>query len=286
VVIEFTNAMATLLAAGLTLRDALDVAQTIYLRGDLNAIVVSLLSEIETGCSVYEALQRQRSRFPPIYAGFVRVGEKIGSLEGIFARLAGFLAEDARIRDKLVTALIYPSMVLAAAVLGSAGVGLFVVPRAVAMFAELGSAIPASLKQMATNMRLVAAAVGVLAAAAVVGGIAVLIARRLSAGFRERTDHWILGMPVIGRPMSLRENLNLVYAMEALTEGGLAVEDALQEATLVLSNTALVAATRRARAGRSYEESTGAGPAWWRTVSGPAGAACLPGAAGALGCRR
>ena len=246
-VIEFTATMATLLAAGLTLRDALEVAQTIYLRGDVNAIVVSLLSEIETGCTVTEALERQRTRLPPIYAGFVRVGERVGSLEGSFQRLARFLTEEARIRDRLVTALIYPTLVLVTAVLGAAGIALFVLPRAGAMFDQLGVGAPARLQQMAALTRALAAGAAGALAAAVVALVAVLAGRRLAPWFRERSDRWLLRLPILGRLLALRENLNLAFALETLTEGGLAVEDALEEASRVLGNRALAAALARAR---------------------------------------
>ena len=73
-------------------------------------------------------------------------------------------------------------------------------------------------------------------------------ARRRRPAFAERLDRLALKLPLIGRLSRLQQMLNLTFAMETMTAGGLAVEDALQEAEGVVQNRALRAGIRGARA--------------------------------------
>jgi type II secretory pathway component PulF len=107
-VIEFTETVSVLLASGLTFRDALEVAQTIFLKGEINRMVAHLLEQIRKGASVTDAVAGLGEGLPPLYRGFIRIGEKIGSLEEAFKQLAAYLGEDRKVRDKLASSLIYP----------------------------------------------------------------------------------------------------------------------------------------------------------------------------------
>ncbi len=243
---EFTATMAMLLGAGLTFRDCLELAQTIFLKGQINEMIVRLLEQIEKGRSVHESLDRLGPVFPPIFRGFVRIGERIGSLDGAFQRLSEYLGEQRRLREKLVGSLIYPLMVLGVAVVGITGIVLFVLPRIREMFVQLGSAMPPRLEAVAGMVDWLLLAAAVTAAAA--GGAAAVLAllRRRSEALAESLDRWALKVPLWGRLTRLREMLNLTFAVETLTGGGFAVEDALREADAVVRNRSIRAGVRAA----------------------------------------
>jgi type II secretory pathway component PulF len=237
-VIEFTDTVSLLLGSGLTFRDALEVAQTIFLKGEINRLVAHLLEQIRKGAAVSDAVAGLGSGLPPIYQGFVRIGEKIGSLDDAFKQLAVYLSEDRRIRDKLSSSLIYPALVLGVAVVGIVGIVTFVLPRIQAMFQQLGAAMPARL----------ASSLGLLRGAVAVGGgllagllLAVLVLgslRRANPRLALALDRLALRLPIYGRMKYQREILNLLFALEMLTAGGFSVEDALAEAGKVTSNRA------------------------------------------------
>jgi len=246
-VLEFTDTMSLLLSSGLTFRDALEIAQTIFLKGEVNQMIVHLLEEIRKGSSVFEALERLGTAFPPVFRGFVRIGERLGSLEEAFRQLAEYLREERKIRDKLGNSLVYPALVLTVAVVGIAGVVTFVLPRVQEMFTQLGSGLPERITSM---MRLLngAAAVGAallgLLFAAVV---AIALLRRRDSPLAEWLDRLVLRVPVVGTMRRLREILNLLFAMEALTGGGFTVEDALSESARIVTNRAFRAGLLSAR---------------------------------------
>ncbi len=246
-VLEFTETITMLLASGLTFRDALEVSQTIFVKGEINQIVVHLLEEVRRGGSVYDAIEGLGGAFPPIYRGFVRIGEKIGSLEEAFKQLGGYLTEDRRVRDKLATSLIYPTLVLAVAVLGITGIVIFVLPKVQGMFAELGAALPARLVSMTRLLRSAVLFGGLLLGAAVTGAVLLAVLRRGNEALAEKLDRLVLRLPVIGRARYLREMLNLLFALEILTGGGFTVEDALAESTKIVGNRALRSGLQQAR---------------------------------------
>ena len=237
-VIEFTDTISVLLASGLTFRDALEVAQTIFLKGEINRMVAHLLEQIRKGAAVSDAVAGLGSGLPPIYNGFVRIGEKIGSLDDAFKQLAVYLGEDRKIRDKLSSSLIYPVLVLGVAVVGIIGIVTFVLPRIQTMFQQLGAAMPARLTSTLGLLRGAIYAGGGLLAAALVAVLVLSSLRRSNPRLALTLDRLVLRLPIYGRMKYLREILNLLFALEMLTTGGFSVEDALAEAAKVTSNQA------------------------------------------------
>ena len=84
---ELTDLLTLMLGSGLSLKDALDVAQTVTKRGSGNDLVTLLLERIRKGSTFAAALDGGGSSFPPVYRGMVRIGERIGSLDQVFVRL-------------------------------------------------------------------------------------------------------------------------------------------------------------------------------------------------------
>jgi type II secretory pathway component PulF len=246
-VIEFTDTISMLLASGLTFKDSLEVAQTIFLKGEVNRMVAHLLEQIRKGGAISDAIAGLGAELPPIYRGFVRIGEKIGSLEEAFKQLAIYLGEDRKVRDKLASSLIYPVLVLGVAVVGITGIVIFVLPRVQAMFQQLGAALPARLSSMISLFHWAALILGLLVAGVAVAIALLSVLRRSNPKLALSLDRLVLRLPIYGRVKYLREILNLLFALEMLTGGGFSVEDALAESANVTTNEAFRAGLAMAR---------------------------------------
>jgi type II secretory pathway component PulF len=244
---ELAGAMSLLLSSGLTLRDALRVAQTVYPRGPVNRMVVTLLEDLERGSSVIAAMDRLSDSVPALFAGFVRIGERVGSLEDAFRTLAEYMGRQKRLRERITSALIYPAVVLTVALAGAGALTFVVLPRAQELFRELGGAIPPSIAERARLFRVLLASA---LAAVVAAGLALPLlglARRRSAAAAEALDRALLRVPGAAAVVRRRDTLSFVYAMETLVAGGFAVEDAMLEAAGVVANRWLRAGILRAR---------------------------------------
>jgi len=246
-VLEFTSSIGLLLSSGLTFKDALEVAQGIFPKGEINAMVVHLLGQIRKGGAVADAVEGLGTGLPPIYRGFIRIGERTGSLDDAFKQLSAYLGEDRKLRDKIAGSLTYPALVLGVAIVGIAGIVTFVLPRIRLLFGQLGTALPGRLDAMIGVVRAGGIAIGAIAVAAVAAAVFLSAARRSGMRLAETLDALVLRLPLIGRMRFLREMLNLLFALEMLTAGGFTVEDALAEAGEVVGNRALRAALARVR---------------------------------------
>ncbi len=246
-VLEFTEMMNLLTDSGLSVRDALEVASTIGGTKGAGLLAAELSVAVGKGTGFAQAIEAKNDFFSPIYRGLVSVGDRTGSVERIFPRLAQYLRDMKALRDKLLGALSYPIMVVCVTALGSIGLSLFVIPRMEAIFAGFGG--DAAMRVRANIRGIETAIVSVLGAAlAFALAMAVLgaAARRMPALARI-LDRGKLSFPIVGRFLAAWETLNFAFAMETLAAGGVSVEDALEEASRVVSNEAYRSAALEVR---------------------------------------
>jgi type II secretory pathway component PulF len=246
-VLEFTASLALLLSSGLSFRDALEVAQTVFTRGEVSRLVVRLLAAVRKGRSVSDFLDELGGALPAVMRGFVRTGERTGSLETAFQQLAERLAEEKALRDRLSSSLLYPLFVLAVAGIGLTGIVTVVLPRLEAIFAQIGAGLPARLQAAMRLFQGSLVAVAAVAAALAAAGAVLWALRRRSEAAAERIDRLILKVPLLGRIRTLRDSLNVLFVLEALTSGGFPVEEALAEAARTAGNRAFAAGLRACR---------------------------------------
>ena len=124
-----------LLSALRTISDQLDP-------GPLRQVFAAVAADVEGGVKLSEALASHPKWFPPFYVNMVRAGEVSGMLDDILKRLAELLEKQARLRERVKSALMYPAFVMVAAVGILIVLMAFVVPTCLGMFAELGSTLP------------------------------------------------------------------------------------------------------------------------------------------------
>ncbi len=141
--LDFTRALAGLLAAGLPLAKGLASGGSM-LRPRMAAVAHRIQLRVEQGASLATVLAEQDRPFSGLYVGLVRAGERGGDLAGAFHRLAEHLEREAEIRSKLVSASVYPLLL---AIGGGAAVLVLlavVLPRFADMLAASGARLPAS----------------------------------------------------------------------------------------------------------------------------------------------
>ncbi|WP_455381852.1 type II secretion system F family protein, partial [Salinispira pacifica] len=213
-VAEFTEGIALMIGAGLSVRDSLEVAESVFpagpgRRGETGRLVAELAGRVSTGIAFAHAVSHMHESFPPVYRGLVGIGERVGSLERVLGRLAAYLAGRKRMHDRVTGAMVYPLLVLGVALFGMAAVAAIVVPKAQDLFAQLGSELPERVQALASSARTfvfgVAALLLVLTAA-----VLVMRALRRRAGSAARAlDTIALHIPWAGQFLAIREMVNL-----------------------------------------------------------------------------
>ena len=137
----FSRQFATMIASGLTLLRSLNILAEQTESPRLAGIIGQVSDAVEAGKSLSEALQ-EHEEFPKLYVAMVRAGETAGTLDEVLLRIASTLETDLALRKKVKSALTYPGVVLALAVMLTIVMLLFIVPTFVGMFETLGGTLP------------------------------------------------------------------------------------------------------------------------------------------------
>lgn len=244
---ELTDLIALTLSSGLSLKDSLDVSQTVFTRGEGNALVTILQQKLNKGSTFTEALESAGTGFPPFYTGMMRIGERIGSLDQVTSRLSKHLKEEKALRDRFASALIYPAIVLGVAALSAVFIVAVLFPRLREIFNEMGSSAAGNVESLMAGLNTAFVVLGIAAVLVAVFVAAMAIARRTGGALAVRIDRLFLAIPLYSRFMMQRELMNFSFAMEALTAAGVGVEEALTEGAGTLTNRALREEVRSVR---------------------------------------
>lgn len=144
--VNFTRQLATMINAGLTLTEALDLLSNQSSNKNLVAIIEDIRRQVEGGQSMAQALSTHPQVFSNIYISLIRAGETAGVLDNILARLADNLEKEREFRQKVRGALVYPAIILAAMVGVIFIMLIFVIPRLTELYKEFGAGLPLPTK--------------------------------------------------------------------------------------------------------------------------------------------
>jgi type II secretory pathway component PulF len=245
---EFTIVLSALLESGLALKEGLAVASEIARKGSgMRRLVDALLESVRKGDSLSKAIAARGEGFSAFYRGMVGIGERIGSVERVLPRLASYLTDRKKLRERISGALIYPAIVCAFAALGAVGILVFLVPRMLEIFSELGGAAAAELRRSAAAMARASYCAGAVGLVLLATAFSVAHLRRRDEELAMRIDALALRLPLAGRFFTALETLNFAYAMDILTGGGISVEAGLGEAAEAVGNRAFRGAVARCR---------------------------------------
>ncbi|MFL6700239.1 MAG: type II secretion system F family protein, partial [Vitreoscilla sp.] len=138
----FTRQLSTMMRAGVPLLQAFDIVG----RGATNPRLTRLLNEIrgdvETGTSLSSAFRKHPQYFDPLYCNLVEAGEAGGILEELLARLAMYQEKTIAIKQKVKSALIYPTSVIVVAFAVLSVIMIFVIPSFKEVFTSFGAQLP------------------------------------------------------------------------------------------------------------------------------------------------
>lgn len=230
-----TLQLATLLRAGLTLDQALQTLTTLTERPAARQLVETLGEAIRRGSSLSQALAAQDGLFDRFYLNMVRAGEATGSLDLALERLAAFKARSAALRTELLSALIYPAVLVVLAIAAVAVMLAYVVPQFSTLFAEAGRPLPWLTRLVVSTGQLVEAwwwALLLGLTLALYG----LYRQWHSPEGRERWEHRLLRLPLAGALIRRLEAARFTRTLATLLGSGVALPDALDIARQTIGN--------------------------------------------------
>lgn len=141
-VLAFTSELAIMLRAGLALASALRVLIDMSHKPSVGRLLQQVLDDVKGGAPLSRALARERQLFGEFYLNMVRSGEASGELASVLTRLVEHMERLRALRESVVSATIYPAILLAVAVISLIAMLGFVVPQFEKLFTDMGDALP------------------------------------------------------------------------------------------------------------------------------------------------
>jgi type IV pilus assembly protein PilC len=135
----FTRQLATLIDSGLPLLRGLTVLAKQEPNPVLRGTIGALADSVQGGSTFSEALAQHPRIFNKLYVNMVKAGELGGVLEVVLVRLAEYQEKAHKLKNKIVSAMVYPIIVMFIAVAILVFLMLFIVPKFETMFAEMGN---------------------------------------------------------------------------------------------------------------------------------------------------
>lgn len=233
--IFFFRQMAFMLQAGLSVAQALQLAQAQVSSSRLNLTIRLMLKDIEAGQALSLAMKKHPLVFSDMAVNLVTAGETTGDLGAIMDRLAAHLDKKAALRAQMINAMIYPLVVVLAAV----GVGVFMVVKIIPKFAKFllgqGRALPPStqlLIDMADAMR----ENGLVIVSALIALVVLLLLLYQTSVGRLWIDNVLLRLPVLGKLQVTGSMAQMTWALSILLRSGVTVYDAIKVTANLLGN--------------------------------------------------
>jgi general secretion pathway protein F len=242
-----TRQLATLIRSGLPLFQAL-TAIIEQLQGHPMQRVMYLIREkVNAGSTFGDALQEHPKQFNELYVNLVRAGESSGALEMVLARLADHLEATQRQRSKVISALVYPSLMVFVGASVLSFLMVYVVPKLTNIFEKMERSLP----KPTLVLKQISAFVGSYKMLIVVGAaIAAIVAIRFYIRTKKGRliyDSVKLRIPIIGGLVRKICIARLARTLSTLLSGGIPLVRSLEIARGVVGNEILAAVVEKSR---------------------------------------
>jgi type IV pilus assembly protein PilC len=231
----FNQQLATLLKAGMPLVQSLDILRQKVPNRTFKAVLDDVFEKVRSGMAMSEAFEQHGRQFPPIYTASLLAGEKSGNLDQVLRRFIAYSRVIGTVRRNVISALIYPAVLLSLSIF----VVVYILVKVVPAFAGFYETFNAQLPLPTRILTAVSHAIGsnllwlTLALAAVVIGAMTWLR---SPANRIRWHHMALRLPFIGPVATKFGTSQFARTLATLLGGGIPLVSALEVAGRAIGN--------------------------------------------------
>lgn len=222
----FTRQFATLLDAKIPMADSLKNLYRQTRNPVLKEAVLEISSDVDSGLSLSQALEKRGTIFSEFYSNMVRSAEITGRLDKVMVFLADYLEKEHVIASKIRNAMIYPAVVIGLIfIVGGIMVG-FVFPKLVPVFEESGAQLPLITRLLLGAGNFIAAWWWLLIILAI-AGIASLVNYLRTAEGKAVLDQIVIKLPIFGEMFKKLYVARFAESVSVLIKGGSPVAQSL-----------------------------------------------------------
>ena len=253
----FNQQFNTLIKAGLPILKALDLLSERAASAQLRPILGEVRQRVRDGALLSEAMAAQGS-FPPVYVTVISAGERSGNLTGVLEQYIAYLRVSTGFRSGLITTLIYPSVLVAAALLVVTYVVTYAMPRFAELYHELNVPLPAPTQVLLAIALPLRTYFLVFIVVLALVAISILLWTRSQAGALA-IDRLKPRMPILGEVWLKAQIAQFARTLSTLLAGGTPLVPALHTASAAIGSplisTSVDSAADRVKEGKSLHAS-------------------------------
>lgn len=243
VLTSFTRQLSVLQDAGLPILRSVAILEQQQKPGLMKDVLAEVHEDVAAGSSLSDAMAKHPKAFNRLYTKMIAAGEVGGVLDLILQRLAEFLEKAAKLRRRVIGAMIYPGVVMSVATLIVLGIMIFIIPKFVDIFEDFRVALPLpTVVLMETSKWIGGPILGWMGAPSnegqVIPGLvwlalspifiyfALKLIRMTSSG-KMTTDWLLLKVPVLGKLVAKTTIAKFTRTLGTLINAGVPILDAI-----------------------------------------------------------
>jgi type IV pilus assembly protein PilC len=225
-IVVFTRQFATMIDAGLPIVQCLQILAAQTDSAPFRKVISAIKDDVESGTTLAEAIRKHPKVFSDLYSSMVQAGEIGGILDTILGRLAAYLEKAAKLKSKIKGAMIYPSCIVAAAVLVTAVLLIWVIPVFAEVFQGFGATLPAPTQFVINLSNFTIAHIWYIAAVPVIAGVGLVYFYKTEKG-QLLIDRLALRIPIFGPLIRKSAVARFTRTLGTLVSSGVPILDAL-----------------------------------------------------------
>lgn len=221
-----TRQLAMLIKSGAPVEEALGAIASEAEKPSTRRTLMRVRGSVQEGFSFSEALSQSAKAFPPYYRAVVSAGQSSGRLGDVMERLATHLEKSRKLKNKMLSALIYPIVLACVAMLVVVLLLIFVVPAVIEQFETLGQELP-PLTNAVIGVSEFMRGWGLIIVPAIGLSIWMLRGAFQSPAVKMRWDRVVLRLPLLGKVIRSANAAQFARTFATLSGSGATVPDAL-----------------------------------------------------------
>lgn len=250
----FSRQLYTLLKSGVPIMRGLAGLQESAINKSFARVLKDIRESLDAGRELSAAMRRHTNVFSNFYLSMVRIGETTGRLEEVFLRLFAHLEFEREMRERVRTALRYPSFVVIAMVAAITVINLFVIPAFAKVFAGFNAELPLMTRILITTsnftIRYWPVMLGLIAAA----GVAFRMYVRTPRG-RHQWDRVKLHIPIVGKILLKGTLARFARSFALASKSGVPIVQGLSVVAQTVDNAYIMSRVEQMRDGVERGES-------------------------------
>src|ERR1700723_2817556 len=224
----FARQLATMMSAGIPMVQAFEIIGNGHEKPAVQKLVLDIKANIEGGSTLHESLAKHPLYFDDLFVNLVEAGEHAGALETLLDKIATYKEKTEALKKKIKKALMYPTAVLAVAIIVTVILLIFVIPQFESLFKGFGADLPA-FTQMVVNMSKYMQHQGWVLLIVVGGAVyAFLYFYKRSRNMRRSIDRAALKFPIIGPILVKSAIARFARTLATMFAAGVPLVEAMQ----------------------------------------------------------